>query len=355
MSVSAKLRAVGSSSEYLYGVTSEGTTLSNCVFVLKARSNGNLEVVGKYYPTDRSHELSGIRVNEAGTYAYVLNQDEGRLIILSLADPENPAYAGNVREASYMASARGEILLNETTNTVYVLGKDYITAIDVSDPAAPVKIAHRSVSSNTKYSIAADFAEGLLFTSEFSTGITSYDVSVPTSITQIDAFSSYLDCQGVLHHAIDTEQKQIVLGASLRNKVTVLSYTAGGIISKTGEITSGSDFLGARDVALDTDREIAFACIKRTDTTYGISAVDYSDPASMTEISFLDHQAELGKSLTRVWYHSEWKLIYAGSEALDKVVVVDVSNPSSMEIVTALTDVPDLSYPVKILGAGGIN
>ena len=137
--------------------------------------------------TDGSLLNGANTIGKSGNHVAVTTYDSQRLTMVNVADPDNLVISGSVRDTTYL-SEPDSINISGSHAFVTSRGSNSITAINISNPAAPVITSH--LTDNTRLeevSSAVIYKNYLIATSMYEAidYITTIDITDPANMTVV--------------------------------------------------------------------------------------------------------------------------------------------------------------------------
>ena len=271
------------------------TTVGDYTYLV--RDNGNpdfkiLNTLNEAVPTTSSQlNLTGTPqdIKVSGNYAYVATTDNNQeLQIISISNPAAPSVV-----ATYNASGNTDAVgLCTAGNYVYVLRSDTTAdfiILDVTNPLVPVLRSTLNLTGGGKDCVVIG---NYVYVSSF--GDTNELISVNVTNPVAPSVVGTLNLSGTFDGlAIDGTGTTVFVGESNGN-VASIDITNPAVPVLLGNYSA---LASVNDISLDTTNKFLF--IASSEATKEFQIVNYTNPASMTQVGFFD----LSGVLNGVFYY----------------------------------------------------
>lgn len=213
-------REIKTHGNYAY-VTTEGGTLGLQIIDL---SNLPTSINSKYYKGDGAingllNKAHALHIDNGFCYLYGTNLYGGAAVILNLASPWNPVYAGNTSltgvGSNYIHDGG---VFNDTLYGGHIYG-GYFSIINVTDKANPVLLQTQNTPNNFTHNTWLSDNHKVLFTTDETSNsyLAAYDISDVNNITLLDKIQSTPGNGSVIHNTY------------IKNDFAVASYYTEGV------------------------------------------------------------------------------------------------------------------------------
>ena len=244
--------------------------------------------------------------------------------LLRLIDVSNPAAPVQVGSAATDSQALTAIAINGTT--AYVSGRAYLLSFDISNPSAPVRLQRTNASYFGYYGMAV--SGGLLFGSTDGIGATVWDVTIPSSMQQLDSFHE----NAVGYSLAYANNRVFVATGGTGFRIYNVSNPA-SIVSETTIDTPGD----ARDVALSGS--ILYVADGSAGGLRVYSLANPATPALLGSIDTPDNARAVALAGTGVATVADYSSlqIFDVSSASSPTRIGSVSAPSAAAVVVGIS------------------
>jgi hypothetical protein len=264
--------------------------------------------------------------------------------ILDIADPSDFSVLDTLSGSSF-SDVKGLAL--DIENSVAYLAYDDGTPLggsstqggflvmDISDTSAA---AYDNYFVSTNMDNASGLVVDLVNSVAYVCGLdalTSVDISTPTAVSEISFYTSanVTDSEGI---AIDITN-EIVYVVTGTSKITAIDISDPSSMSESGSLDISSAVSGGDSIAIDTDNQIAYILCSADNS---ITSVDISDPTDMSVLdtyssNYLD--GTVMDNPQQIILDMPNDTAYVTAYAADRLVVIDISNPSDLSILTSYT------------------
>jgi choice-of-anchor B domain-containing protein len=154
--------------------------------------------------------------DEGFAYIFGANRGNGGVIILDVhTDPMNPIEVG-IFDNWYVHDG---YVRNDTMYLAHI-GEGFVSVVDISDKANPVLISTRNTPNDFTHNVWPNDATNVIFTTDETSNsfLTSYDVSDPTNLVELDRIQDLPGSGTVIHNT------------HIRGNYAISSYYSSGII-----------------------------------------------------------------------------------------------------------------------------
>ncbi len=356
MTVSRKMAGIGGGVQSRLVYVGCGSNDPAYFTILREYSNGEIEFVNAWQPANPNYNVSESRVDPTGQFAYLTNSDYDELRILDVSDPLNILDLGAYSDDTYL-NRPYSLWVDYAAKVAFVKGNEYLTALDVSDPAAITRMDQVYYTSS-QY-VVVDGDDAIAFCPRYSAteAIASFDISDPDSMpgSYADRVSSSTYYDQISKVAVDPVNK-LMFGSSISDYLTSHSYTATGVMTLEQAWLTTYDTI--RGHAVDPERQLLFLSVdKPHPENYGIAVIDYSDPTAMVEIAYISFYETIGNEANTAAQYMHWDadwqrlLVTASATA----VYVDISNGAAPAVLGHFHDTTYLAGATTIRPAGDIS
>ncbi len=330
-----------------------GGTYSIPVF-RRALVNGSAGVTNMFDPNN---------IFISGNRAYVTSYSPGALLIFDISNPLQPVLLGQAVDDSASPGSpfqklSGTEMVFVTNNVAYVTaaGENALTIIDVTNPAAPIKLAEVVNGVGGVTNLAAPVGVVVWNNRAFvlgngSSALSIFDVSNPASPVLIKDIVDDSARPGSPFTKLKWPFQMTLAGTRLYitsqgdNAITILDVTNPANPLLLGEVADvtvnpASPFSRLRNpVWVDVVGNVAYVAAGGFDTTLGsLTLMDVSNPASPIKLAELnDDSIQAGSPFTKLRGAWAVKVInnfaFVTSYGDDALTVIDVSNSNQPRLV----------------------
>ena len=281
--------------------------------------------IGHYQPPGESVQFEDVEIN--GTYAYVSDASLPGLRVISLADPSNPSSI-----AFRTVSGNNSYEIEIANDVAYLRVTDQDTDIvyfDISSPTSPINEGSLGLGDARGF----DASETTLFVNN-NTEIISFNFSIVNSPEELDRLDltefgeSLTIIDNYLYVCTATNQLKIVNATNPSNLNLIGSFDLGDFYAQSyfveGNVLYTSGYDSTRTVSPERNHR---AHVKSIDIS------NKSNPSLLSDI-FIDGINGLGIAI-----HDN--KLFSGACA-EGIVVVDITNPSSLQAIGFYDDYQDI-------------
>lgn len=273
---------------------------------------------------DNVNFVSPGRLVKSGSTLFVIDNAISTLHAVDVSTPTAPTFISSLFNNPQTIGVRDII---RDGNICYLLAANTnrVTAVDVSNPAS-MTIISSLLTNATLMNQMVKVGDFLYITR--TSGLVIVDVSDPSNMVQVDSFAN-LTAGSPLHIQIEGDAAFVTVPISDRVVSYGLDDCAEVCANVVGSVTSSNlDAAAGVDVAGD----FAYVAAVQADR---LVVVDVSDPTTPTIAGSVTHATQLnGAQVVR--YHQGNCFVMVPLE--DRLTVVDVTTPSSPSILTSLAD-----------------
>lgn len=229
-------------------------------------------------PVSEMQSIWGVGLSEDGNYAYTVSFASGAsankcwLHVIDISTPTAPSIVGelDLTTAGSVSEFCGDVAVRGTTAYV-TFGNTGVTAVNVSNPAAPAFLSHMS-NANLQYANQPIFSDDgtRLFTSSADPGndrIGVTNISNPSSMVFV---TSLLSAASFSYMPGMDKAGQYLFGASYTDDtVSAIDISNPAIPTLSGTLFASINLNGATDV--NVYRQYAFACANQSNRITSIN------------------------------------------------------------------------------------
>lgn len=269
--------------------------------------------------------------NHNSWFGYFAVLNSNCIAIYNLTDVSNPVFVNDKTDGTYLSSPHDIVIVDYTPNEriAYVCNygaNKYVSAFNVTNPASITRINSVATGAACMY-MSVDYVNMLMYVTTNDEVLHSYDISNPSTFSELDTISSGLDAPW--YPTVNTNDPDYVYVVNLG--------ATGGI--RIYDVSDPSDmaYVGALNTSITGYRVIIdgdYMYSLQDAPSNKLVAYDITNPASPVFVS-LTNPAVYG----HLWSDTKHRLYLRlyNATADNGVMIVDATDPSNPTLITELT------------------
>lgn len=284
--------------------------------------------------------LGGVRdVDIQGDYIYAAAPGTDRLVVINIADRNNPAIAGSVQDATNLDGA-SSVKVRGNYAYVTAANSDRLTVVNISNPAAPTvtgNVTSTNIDGASDLALSGDYAFVVSAGASGNRRITAVNISNPASPSITGSLNDNTRFQGTQGIAIQGNYAYV--SGRTNDYFTIVNISNPASMTLMGSITSGVTLDLPSGVAVDGN--YAYVTWER-----GISVIDVSNPNAPSVVGNINEDWWYFSGADGIAYQNG--RVYATSTGMLEMWAYDVTAPASPQPVGRVSGYPEIA------GGGGV-
>jgi uncharacterized protein YkvS len=323
------------------------------VSVFKIADGGNITMTalnfeqGVVAPVLKGSILSSTYMDAAsavaaqGKYAYVAGYGTDYLSVVDVSNPASPVIVGSVTNSSRLDAVTGVFVSGKYAYTTGS-NQDYLSVFDISNPYAPTLASSLQDTTRMDGASAIYVSGRHAFVTSFNNDYLAIeDISYPTPVLEGSLQSAtYMDgARGVY-----VQGAYAYIAGFNSDSLAVVNVANTGAPTLAGNLVNATYMDGARGVYVSG--KYAYIVAENSDS---LAIVNIGNPAIPTLAGYLVDSTNLNGARS---IQVSGKYAYIASSANNSISIVDVSNPASPTFVTSLVDATNMAGAQSVFVRG---
>jgi hypothetical protein len=307
------------------------------------------KIVGSAHDSIKLRGADGLQIQ--GDYAYIAAGGANRLTIVDVSVPTSPTIIKDLTDPyGRLDNAYG---LDVSGNYAYVVTgysgtSDRLTVVDISNPSAPIIVGSLQDTTNLDGALHIYVSGQYAYISApFNNRMTIIDISVPENPRLVSSVQDHVRlyrADGIYHSAdhvfVTTHQLD---GGSDKSYLTAINVADPNHPFITGSINS-SFFRGGDQMHITGRYLYAPGNVDHTFTV-----VDIADPSSMNIVSHITDHAYIGVSC---FVYVSGKYAFVTGADVNRLTIIDIADPTAPRIIASITDTYNLASALYVVVEG---